>query len=149
MKALTALMLFLVMWLPVHAQEQTEEPQEVTISVEASNPESTREPDITIGVETPNVDEFYGPAFNLVAVVLVAIGTGGGAALVWDRIRRDKAAADNSERLFMALPPHWQETVNRVLDLANEQHKRVGELLEFANRVTDGRPNDDGPPPQE
>lgn len=58
----------------------------------------------------------------------------------------DKRSQDAIEAAYEALPEGVQDVIHRALDLAEYLRDQAGAVLEFADEVTDGKPND---PPDE
>ncbi|MBK8035279.1 MAG: hypothetical protein IPK17_38405 [Chloroflexi bacterium] len=130
---LTLIMLFVLVLLigvPVSAQE-------VGATEEAPSGEVETPPEVvTVPVDVVTNAQTANTLIVISAGVVLAIVGGGSFAVVLSRI--DKRTKDETERLYLALPPQWQETVVRVLDAAEA-------TLKLAREVTDGKPNQTPP----
>jgi hypothetical protein len=82
-----------------------------------------------------------GALLGLVAGVLVAIAAGGGFAVVWERIRKDKQVKDNAELLFNGLSPEWKDVIKIAVQGGERVAQIALELSQFLKEATDGLPN--------
>lgn len=129
--AIALLLLILALALPVAAQEPDETPEPTPVVITDDTPVVVVQPD-----RTGDILAFGG-------IVLLAIAGGGGIVLVIERITRSKDAADNAERLYLSLSPEWQDTIRAIVEASQRVADVADRLLDFAEVVTDGKPNDD------
>lgn len=107
------------------------------VSGQEATPE-TPPGDVTVPVDVVNNAQTANSVIIIAAGVILAIVGGGTFALVINRI--DKRTKDETEKLYLALPPQWQDTIVRTLDAAEA-------TLRLARELTDGQPNSDPPQP--
>lgn len=81
-------------------------------------------------------------AAQALLTVIVALSAGGGLALVFRHFT--KADKDTQERLYLALPPVWQTTIQRGLEIGQTAAQLLNSGVAYGRQITDGQPNTDG-----
>jgi hypothetical protein len=82
-----------------------------------------------------------GALLGLLAAVLLAVAAGGGFAVVWGRVRQDKAVKDNAELLFNGLSPEWKDVIKTAVQGGENIAKIALEVTQFLKDISDGLPN--------
>lgn len=128
------LVLLLVVWFallisaPVYAQDVTPEVTAAPTAVVVEPPPTFINADTGISVST------------LAYGVIIAVLSGGTLAVVLTRFGSNKANLDALERLFQSTPPETQQMIRERFESLEEIAHR---LLDIADRVTDGEPNEE------
>jgi hypothetical protein len=77
--------------------------------------------------------DVIGLVVAVIAGMIIAFTGGGTLAMIIMRI--DRRTKDDIERLYMALPPVWQDTILKIVETS-------GALVKVAKEVTDKQPNE-------
>lgn len=77
--------------------------------------------------------DFISLVVAIIAGMLLAFMGGGTFAVIISRV--DTRTKDDIERLYMALPPQWQDTILKVVEATEA-------LVILAKQVTDKQPNE-------
>ncbi len=72
--------------------------------------------------------------YEIAITVLAVLLFGATTALIGVVTRLDKKAKDDAERLYLALPPVWQDAIMKLIDAADA-------VVRVSKEITDGKEN--------
>lgn len=152
MLRLEVLFIVLLALLPIFAgigivSAQEPEPEETpVVFVTGEAPETTNPVDtaVPVVIEVQTVADYYNLIIPVAAAFFGVLVGGGGAAVIFARLNKDKELKDTTEALLAAsIPQSALSTINtvsvRALDVLD---KIINPALEFVGSVTDGEPNE-------